>query len=188
MTTPELLGVSHLVLSVREPSASWPILESLGYGVHEANESCPHPAEKAPFLSGQLYDTGAMRLMVPANEPPAIEVLRSSQASAVRPHFGVVLSEGPGAESEEIRNLLSGDREKAEAGHLDGVGVVCLSLFCRDADHLRATLSDRGYEAGDCFTSIPFGTPLRIFFMRNVTGEIYELLSNAYARGSEGGP
>ena len=256
-TKPELLGVSHLVLSVSEPSTSEPVLEALGYGEHEANESCQNPREKAPFLSGPLHDTCAMRLMVPANGSPAIEVLRGSKASAAQSHFEVVLSERPGAEPEEIRNVLSedrevvvpglsrprgvegklgtgallihvdafeaalslwrtlgcaeqpfdssmrkiairglrasnrldlyfvDDREKAEAGQLDGIGVVCLSLFCRDADRLRATLFDRGYEVGDCFTLTPFGTSLRIFFMRNTTGEIYEFLSIANSRGSE---
>jgi hypothetical protein len=256
-TKPELLGVSHLVLSVSEPSASGPALEALGYGEHEANENCHNPREKAPFLLGPLHDTCSMRLMVPANGSPAIEVLGSSMASAAQPHFEVVLSERPRAEPEEIRNVLSDDREivvpglsrprgaegklgtgallvhvneleaalplwktlgcaeepsdsgmrkivirglrasnrlglyfiddreKAEVGHLDGVGLVCLSLFCRDADRLRATLHDCGYEVGDCFTLTPFRTSLRIFFMRNMTGEIYEFLSIANSRGSE---
>jgi len=256
-TKPELLGVSHLVLSVSEPSVSGPALEALGYGEHEANESCQNPREKAPFLSGPLHDTCAMRLMVPANGSPAIEVLGSSKASAAHPHFEVVLSEQHGAEPEEIRNVLSedreivvpglsrprgaegklgtgallihvneidaalplwktlgcaqepfdsgmrkvsirglrasnrlglffvNDRENAEAGYLDGVGLVCLSLFCKDADRLRATLHDCGYEVGDCFTLAPFRTSLRVFFMRNTSGEIYEFLSIANSRGSE---
>ena len=258
-TKPELLGVSHLVLSVPEPSTSGPVLEALGYGEHEANENCPNPREKAPFLSGPLLDTCAMRLMVPANGSPAIEVLCGAKTSLAPPHFEGVLSEQPGASPGDARNALAGkheavlpglsrppgaegergigallihvdaletalplwralgyaeeefdsrvrkiavrglrasnrldlyfveDREKVEMGHLDAAGVVCLSLFCRNADRLRATLSERGYEVGGCFTLTPFGTALRIFFMRNTTGEIYEFLSIANSRGSEEG-
>jgi hypothetical protein len=256
---PELLGVSHLVLSVSEPSTSEPALEALGYGEHEANENCPNPREKAPFLSGPLLDTCAMRLMLPANGSTAIEVLRGAKASPALPHFEGVLSEESAASPADVRTALAKrhevvipglsrppgadgkrgvgallihvdaletalplwrtlgyaeedfdshvrkvairglrasnrldlyfveDREKIEMGHLDVAGVVCLSLFCRDADRLRATLSDRGYEVGGCFTLTPFGTALRIFFMRNATGEIYEFLSIANSRGSEEG-
>ena len=259
LTSHQLLGVSHLVLSVREPLAPGPILEALGYGEDAANESCPNPAAKTPFLSGPLHDTCAMRLMVPANGSPAIEVLRSSKASATQPHFEGVLSEQPGASVEEVRDALAADheavlpglvcpagaegkrgigallihvdslegalplwralgypeqdfdsraqkvavrglrasnrldlyfvddRKRAERGHLDATGIVCLSLFCKNADQLQAALSDRGYEVGKCFTLAPFGTALRIFFMRNTTGEIYEFLSIANSRNSEGG-
>jgi hypothetical protein len=256
---PQLLGVSHLVLSVSEPSVSEPVLEALGYAEHEANENCPNPREKAPFLSGPLLDTCAMRLMLPANGSPAIEVLRGAEAPLPSPHFEGILSEAPAANSEEVRNALAEkcepaipglsrppgaegkrgigallihvdaletalplwrtlgyteedvdpgvrrvgvrglrasnrldlyfveDRETMEMGQLDAAGLSCLSLFCRDADRLRATLSDRGYEVGGCFTLNPFGTALRIFFMRNASGEIYEFLSIANPRESGGG-
>jgi len=256
LTTSPLLGVSHLVLSVHEPSASWPILEALGYGEHDANESCPNPPAKVPFLSGPLLDTCAMRLMVPANGSPAIEVLQGAKSSPTQPHFEGVLSEQPSASPEEVRNALADnheavlpglgcpssaegkrgvgallihvdaleaalplwrtlgypeqdfdsraqkvairglrasnrldlyfvdDRKKAARGHLDAIGIVCLSLFCKNADRLQAALSDRGYEVGDCFTLTPFGTALRVFFMRNTTGEIYEFLSIANTRSS----
>jgi len=251
----ELLGVSHLVLSLRDPAASRSVLDALGYTEHGANDRCPNPREKAPFLAGPLSETCSMGLMVPANGSPAIEVLASAEGAALQTHFEVVLSEQPGAEVEDIRaerevvvpglarprgregklgtgallihvddldaalrlwrvlgyadepfadrtrkvavrglrasNRLDlyfvADRDKSEEGRLDAVGIVCLSLFCRDADRLRDALQERGYAVGECFTLAPFGTALRVFFMRNETGEIYEFLSVERARKAGSG-
>lgn len=251
----ELVGVSHLVISLRDPAASQPVLAALGYTEHGANDRCPNPPEKAPFLAEPLSRTCSMRLMVPANGSPAIEVLASAEGAALQTHFEVVLSEQPGAEADDIRaerevvvpgltrargregklgtgallihvdDLDAGlrlwralgyadepvadrtrkvairglrasnrldlyfvaDRGKSEMGRLDAVGIVCLSLFCRDADRLRDALRERGYAVGECFTLAPFGTALRIFFMRNETGEIYEFLSVESARKAEPG-
>jgi hypothetical protein len=72
---------------------------------------------------------------------------------------------------------LVGDRSEAAVGHLNDGGIVCLSFFCRDADRLREGLARAGYDVGECFTLSPFDVPLRIFFMRNLSGEIYEFLS-----------
>ena len=57
--------------------------------------------------------------------------------------------------------------------YLDDPGIVCLSLLCRDAEHVRAELGDLGYFVSDCFSLSPFGHPLRMFFARNTDGETY---------------
>lgn len=79
--------------------------------------------------------------------------------------------------SSELPVYFSEDPSKPEGSYLDGSGIVCLSFFCRDADRLRLRLKEAGYFVGDCFNLAPFQNPLRIFFARNVSGEIYEFLS-----------
>lgn len=71
------------------------------------------------------------------------------------------------------------DGVERAAGYLDRDGVVCLSLWCSDADRLHAELRARGYVPGDCFTAAPMGRDLRVFFMRNASGEVYEFISLA---------
>lgn len=255
----QILGVSHLVLSVGEASDWGPILESLGYREQAANDHCPNPPAKAPFLSGALQATCAMRLMVAADGSPAIEVLLGSKTHPAQSRFDAVLSDPSRASAGDIRRALLeqrevvlpglcrplgtpgaqgvgalvvhvddleaalplwrtlgyadqeldsrarkieirglrpsnrldvyfvSDRDESGRGDLDAVGVVCLSLFCKDADRLRAALAERGYEVGDCFSLTPFSTPLRVFFMRNTTGEIYEFLSIPSARAEDPG-
>lgn len=60
---------------------------------------------------------------------------------------------------------------------LNHEGLVCVAFLCRDADALRARLNANGYEVGECFDLVPFATRLRLFLMRNRSGEIYEFLS-----------
>ena len=84
--------------------------------------------------------------------------------------------------SQRLHVYLRADRSAPGVAHLNDGGVVCLSFFCRDADRLRDALASAGYDAGECFDIQPFEAPLRIFFMRNASGEIYEFLSVS-ARG-----
>ena len=60
---------------------------------------------------------------------------------------------------------------------LNHEGLVCVAFLCRNADALRAHLDAKRFEVGKCFDLVPVETPLRLFFMRNRSGEIYEFLS-----------
>lgn len=71
------------------------------------------------------------------------------------------------------------DSLKKTKMYLNQGGIVCLSFLCKDSDSLREALKDNGYFTGDCFTFTPFKQPLRIFFARNTSGEIYEFISTA---------
>lgn len=62
---------------------------------------------------------------------------------------------------------------------LNHPGLVCVAFLCRDADALRARLDANGYAVGQCFDLTPVETKLRLFLMRNRSGEIYEFLSLA---------
>jgi hypothetical protein len=88
--------------------------------------------------------------------------------------------------SQRLHVYLRADRREAGIAHLNDGGVVCLSFFCKDADSLREALMRAGYEVGDCFDITPFDAPLRVFFMRNVSGEIYEFLSVSLRRSGGG--
>lgn len=85
--------------------------------------------------------------------------------------------------SQRLHVYLRADRREPGVGHLNDGGVVCLSFFCKNADQLREAIASEGLEVGECFDIQPFEAPLRIFFMRNASGEIYEFLSIA-ARGT----
>ena len=60
---------------------------------------------------------------------------------------------------------------------LNQLGMVCIAFLCRDASETRDQLATRRYDVGDCFELTPGSTPLRLFLMRNRSGEIYEFLS-----------
>jgi hypothetical protein len=88
--------------------------------------------------------------------------------------------------SQRLYVYLRADLREEGAGYLNAGGVVCLSFFCKNADHLREGLIREGYDVGECFDLAPFEAPLRIFFMRNASGEIYEFLSVASRRAGGG--
>jgi len=104
--------------------------------------------------------TASLATAQPADAPPSPDEPAETQDKK---------KEKPGEKTE--------DPSKPEGSYLDGSGIVCLSFFCRDADRLRLRLKEAGYFVGDCFNLAPFQNPLRIFFARNVSGEIYEFLS-----------
>jgi hypothetical protein len=62
---------------------------------------------------------------------------------------------------------------------LNQQGIVCISLLCNDAEQFCSELKMQNFEVGACFELQPFDRKLKIFFMRNCTGEIYEFLSPA---------
>lgn len=72
-------------------------------------------------------------------------------------------------------------RNTTDRTWLNQEGLVCVALVCKDPDGLRGTLDARGLETSECFGLCPFGTSLRLFFVRNRTGELYEFLSPAPA-------
>ena len=244
----EILGVSHLVLSVDEMAEATGRFEEIGYREHGSNEVCPNPPEKAPFIDGPIAASVALKLLVVDKGLPAIELIREPRRSSRPAAFEPLLSTKPLAHSGDeaagghrgaIARSLSGagdpataalilhcpswdetlplwralgfdeetideqtvhvvvpslrrgnelnvylvrDREESTACHLNDGGFVCLSLFCKDADRLRSELADAGHDVGECFDLDPFGSSLRIFFMRNRSGEIYEFLSVGRAR------
>ena len=257
----EILGVSHLVLGVRELCAAELFLACHGYSKHDEIVSGLNPPEKSPFLFGPTARTFAMKLMVSKTGSSPIELLRENteevhEAAECVPNFEVVLAANHGQETQEhlaprecentvpfagfrvVKSglLLTGSRlplkEKMallvhcqeldlalslwrtlgyetnalgsdiahikirggmSTNHLDlyfianrphpsttylnSAGIVCLSLFCQNADRLQSALSEYGYFTGECFTLNPFGRPFRIFFARNASGELYEFLS-----------
>ena len=71
------------------------------------------------------------------------------------------------------------DRSISQPTWLNQQGMVCVAFLCRDASEVREHLADRGYDVGECFELMPASTPLRLFLMRNRSGEIYEFLSVA---------
>ena len=79
--------------------------------------------------------------------------------------------------SSRLNVYFIADRSYSSILYMDHAGLVCFSLWCRDADRLRAMLKERSYEVGDCFSHRPFDRWFRIFFTRNISGEIYEFLS-----------
>lgn len=79
---------------------------------------------------------------------------------------------GPG-----LRLCFKASGQAQENTWLNHDGLVCVAFHCRDADTMRSDLADKGYEVGVCFDLTPIETPLRLFLMRNCSGEIYEFLS-----------
>ena len=79
--------------------------------------------------------------------------------------------------SGHLELFIVADRPRPTTGYLNQAGTVCLSLFCHDADDLSARLSAAGYVSQGCFTITPFTRTLRICFVRNTSGEVYEFLS-----------
>lgn len=82
-----------------------------------------------------------------------------------------------------LRILIASDEEDLGTNTMDQVGIVCLSLLCRDADVLNKKMSETAQElemeVGECFSLTPLGKPLRLFFARTRNGELYEFLSPA---------
>lgn len=64
----------------------------------------------------------------------------------------------------------------------DQIGVICVTFLCRDADRVAEGLASFGHDVGERFDLAPFGTPVRVFFMRSASGEMYEFLSVRDAR------
>ena len=81
--------------------------------------------------------------------------------------------------SNQLDVYFVADRCRPATGFLDRSGIVCLSLFCKNAELLRSTLEESGFFVGPAFTLDPFGRPFRMFFARNESGELYEFLSVA---------
>jgi len=253
----EILGISHLVFSVRDVAEAEHWLGANGYVEHGSNASCPNHPAKSPFIAGPMAEFAKMKLMVAPNGSPAIEMTCEPAAEQPTTFYEAVLSENPLCGGDTVRTslrddapagldgfrctgsssrvggvgalvlhcrstletlplwhalgvseeILDGglvrirvrgfrsnnqlhiylisDRTDMAVANLNDGGIVCLSFFCRDADRLRAALAEAGYDVGDCFTLSPFGSPLRIFFMRNTSGEVYEFLSVA-ARAPSG--
>ncbi len=69
------------------------------------------------------------------------------------------------------------DRRSPAAASLDHQGLVCLSLFCREASALASAFATEGYLVSECFELQPFAERFQVVFVRNGSGEIYEFLS-----------
>lgn len=69
------------------------------------------------------------------------------------------------------------DRAAPPSSHLDGSGIACLALLCKDAHALRETYDTAGFEVSEMLTFAPFNHGLDIFFVRNKTHEMYEFVS-----------
>jgi len=59
----------------------------------------------------------------------------------------------------------------------DTIGLICPTFLCKDVEKVAAHLAAQGHLVGDQFEVSPFGSPVRVCFMRTTSGELYEFLS-----------
>ncbi len=209
MRSPTILGVSHLVLSTRDIEEDGRRLAAHGYGVAKRARGIANPAAKAPFCGRPLAPTFDMDLLTAPNLPPVELLHDHGPTSGGLPAYTLALEAPPDltcacASPDEAAALWAAmglpatdgkviipasavgaslrvcfETAPARPTTLDQPGWVCLSLLCTNADRLREHLVGAGFAPGKCFTVAPFGQPLRVFFLRNRSGELYEFLSLA---------
>lgn len=241
MTSPKLLGISHLLVSTESLHPYEASLARVGYERHISQPRYPNPAAKAPFLVGLLSEFFEMSFLRASGAGtkvfPAVELLRESHDAVpgATPLHAELSWPDPLADAPACAGLtvarsdagpeatvrvacrdlragfdfwcwLGADGEWGEDGHalvrlrnrllgpslclrleaaadqplasLDQRGLVALAFVCRDAAALRAAMAaETGAHVGECFEMAPLGKPLKLFFARSPSGEIYEFLS-----------
>ena len=78
----EILGVSHLILGVRDMGGAELFLARYGHSKYGEVKSAPNPREKSSFVAGALARTFDMKLMVSATGSPPVELLRENVEGA----------------------------------------------------------------------------------------------------------
>ena len=137
-----------------------------------------------PELPGLYFDpAGASRIP----QAVAIHVHDLAGAHAFWDIIGVSASVIDGkAMALDIRGILPKGSLKVfvlenqampPASHLDGNGIACLALLCKDAHALHKNYDAAGFEDSEMLAFAPFNHDLDIFFVRNNTHEMYEFVS-----------
>ena len=59
----------------------------------------------------------------------------------------------------------------------DMEGVICPTFLCKDVEKIASFLKIKGFHVGKQFEINPFGSSVKVFFLRTKSGELYEFLS-----------
>ena len=77
----------------------------------------------------------------------------------------------------KVSLLYINSKEKELKTWLNQNNTVCISFICDDVEKVRSYLLKNNYSVGDVFIMTPFNRKIKVFFVRNYTGEIYEFIS-----------
>jgi hypothetical protein len=76
-----------------------------------------------------------------------------------------------------ITIIYEKSKEMKSRNYINQKGIVCISFFCSGIERLNILFKENKFETGEIFQLSPFGRLLKIFFVQNKSGELYEFIS-----------